>query len=175
MVITLIRHTSVDLPPGICYGQTDVPLSSTFEEEASIVAAKLAGRPFDCVYTSPLTRCTRLAAYCGYADATRDDRLKEINFGLWEMQPFSRIADPCLQDWYDDYFNVAATGGESFRMLHQRLAAFFEELKTLGYRRVGVFAHGGILACAQLYAGNLSRREAFSRMYPYGSVIAICL
>ena len=27
MVVYLIRHTSVDVPQGVCYGQTDVPLN----------------------------------------------------------------------------------------------------------------------------------------------------
>ena len=35
MVVYLIRHTSVDVPQGVCYGQTDVPLNPTFEEEAA--------------------------------------------------------------------------------------------------------------------------------------------
>ena len=33
MEIYLIRHTSVDVPAGYAYGQTDVPLKPTFEEE----------------------------------------------------------------------------------------------------------------------------------------------
>ena len=28
---------------------------------------------------SPLTRCVRLATFCGYPDGERDDRIKEIN------------------------------------------------------------------------------------------------
>ena len=36
MEIYLIRHTSVDVPAGYAYGQTDVPLKPTFEEEAEI-------------------------------------------------------------------------------------------------------------------------------------------
>ena len=35
MEVILIRHTSVDVPVGICYGQTDVPLKESFEEEAA--------------------------------------------------------------------------------------------------------------------------------------------
>ena len=35
MEVILIRHTSVDVPPGVCYGQTDVPLKPTFEQEAA--------------------------------------------------------------------------------------------------------------------------------------------
>lgn len=84
MVVYLIRHTSVDVPQGVCYGQTDVPLNPTFEEEAAQTSARLKGLQFDKVYMSPLTRCVRLATFCGYPDGERDDRIKEINFGDWE-------------------------------------------------------------------------------------------
>ena len=53
MVIYLMRHTAVDVPQGVCYGQTDVPLKPTFETEATQTAANLQGLSFDKVYTSP--------------------------------------------------------------------------------------------------------------------------
>ena len=54
MEVILIRHTSVDVPKGVCYGQTDVPLRDSFEEEASITAQQLQNDVFDAVFTSPL-------------------------------------------------------------------------------------------------------------------------
>ena len=68
MVVYLIRHTSVDVPQGVCYGQTDVPLKPTFEEEAAQTSAQLKGLQFDKVYMSPLTRCVRLATFSGYPE-----------------------------------------------------------------------------------------------------------
>ena len=159
MEIILIRHTSVDVPPGVCYGQTDVPLKDTFEEEARRTLQTLeAYKPFDHVYTSPLTRCTRLATFCSYPDAEQDKRLMEINFGEWEMKPFDANDDPRLQEWYADYLNVAATGGESFAMQYQRVSHFLDELQQKEYRRVALFAHGGVLICAQIYAGLFSAK-----------------
>ena len=95
MEVILIRHTSVDVPPGMCYGQTDVPLKPTFEAEAAVTAENLkAYLPFDHVYTSPLTRCVRLATYCGYPDAERDKRIMEINFGESPGNTSSQIRRP---------------------------------------------------------------------------------
>ena len=160
MEVILVRHTSVDVPPGTCYGQTDVPLRSTFLEEAEAVHRQLAGYgPFDKVYTSPLSRCTRLADYCGHADAVHDVRLLELDFGIWEMQRYDEIRDPRLAAWYADYLHVPATGGESFA----------------GYRRVAVFTHGGVMACAQVYAGLVRPEEAFSRVPSYGGILPILL
>ncbi|MDR3119640.1 MAG: alpha-ribazole phosphatase [Mediterranea sp.] len=173
MKIKLIRHTSVDVPKGICYGQTDVPLKETFPEEAAITRKCIAQEVFDQVFTSPLSRCTKLADYCGYPGAIRDDRLKELDFGAWEMQPFDRIADPRMQEWFDDYLNVPTTGGESFMMQYRRVSAFIDEMKRRGYKHIAVFAHGGVLVCAQIYAGLLKPEDAFSSIPPYGAVIQI--
>lgn len=176
MIITFIRHTSVDVPPGVCYGQTDVPLKPTFEQEAAITAKELeAFLPFDCIYTSPLSRCVRLATFCGYPEAQRDRRILEINFGSWEMKPFDHNNDPRLKEWYADYLNVAATGGESFAMQYQRVSRFLDELKEKSYKRVAVFAHGGVLICAQIYAGLIQPEDAFSALTPYGGIIQIHL
>ena len=174
MEIVLIRHTSVDVPQGTCYGQTDVPVKTTFEQEAAETKKNLEPLgPFDKVYCSPLTRCVKLATYCGYPDAERDNRIKELNFGAWEMQKFDEIKDPRMQEWFDDYLNVPVTGGESFMQLYQRVSAFLDEVIQKPYERVAVFAHGGVLLCAQAYAGLVKFEEAFSALTPYGGVITI--
>ncbi len=173
MDIILIRHTSVDVPKGTCYGQTDVPLNASFEEEAAIVKKHLDEYSFDTVYTSPLSRCVKLATYCGYPDAQRDDRLMEMNMGDWEMQPFDTIADPRMQEWYDDYFNVPATNGESYRELLRRVTSFLDEVKHLQKETVAVFAHGGVLMCAQIYAGLATPEEALRMLTPYGGIVRI--
>ena len=49
MKITLIRHTRVAVPPGICYGQTDVEVAPTFPEEAEAVRKNIAGETFNAV------------------------------------------------------------------------------------------------------------------------------
>lgn len=175
MEIILIRHTSVDVPKGVCYGQTDVPLRDSFKEEATITAQQLQDDVFDAVFTSPLSRCTRLAEHCGYPDAIRDARLKELDFGEWEMQEFDKIDDPRLQEWYDDYFHVAATGGESFMMQLQRVSEFLDEVSRQKYGRVAVFAHGGVLICAQIYAGTLKMEDAFGALTPYGGIVRLQL
>lgn len=173
MKVTLIRHTSVDVPTGVCYGQTDVPLKDSFEEEASAVAGTIENETFDKVFTSPLSRCIKLADYCGFRDAERDDRIKEIHFGEWEMQPYNEIKDSRLETWFDDYINTLAPEGESFQMQYDRVADFLNSLKQSGYTHVGVFAHGGVLLCAQIYAGILSIQDAFGALPPYGGIVTI--
>ena len=104
-----------------------------------------------------------------------DARLLELNFGNWEMQPFLSNPDPRLAEWYADYLHVPATGGESFVQQYHRVAAFLDELRTLPYSHVVVFAHGGVLVCAQIYAGLTRPEEAFSVLPPYGGMVHISL
>lgn len=174
MDIYLVRHTSVDVPKGYTYGQTDVPLRSTFEEEASIVKGKLNGILFDKVFTSPLSRCVRLADYCGFANAQREDDIKEINFGEWEMKSWDELSeDPRSEAWFDDWINVAAPQGESMNGLYRRVSRFLDKLRAGKWEKICLFAHGGVLTSARIYAGQYKMEEAFDNMPEYGAVIKI--
>lgn len=174
MEVILIRHTSVDVPPHTCYGQTDVPVAATFEQEAEETKRNLAQYlPFDAVFSSPLTRATKLAAYCGYPDAETDPRLMEMNMGDWEMQQYDDISDPYIQEWYNDCLRLPTPHGESFTMQRERVDRFLDELREKPYRRVAVFAHGGVLACAAIYAGLYSLETAWDHPTPYGGMIRI--
>ena len=152
MEIYLVRHTSVDIPAGYAYGQTDVPLRPSFEDEAEAVKKNLSGHTFDKVWSSPLTRCTRLAAYCGYPDAEKEDRIKEISFGEWEMKSWDELSsDP----------------------RYTRVSHFLNEIRESDLQKVCIFAHGGVLTCARVYAGEYDLKEAFKNVPSYGTVIRL--
>lgn len=128
---------------------------------------------FDMVYSSPLTRARLLADYCGYHATRLDNRLKELNFGRWEMQLFDRIDDEYIQNWYDNFVDAPIPDGESFREMYNRVANFFDELKTRDFENVLIFAHGGVLACARVYAGLCDLRHAFENLIPFGGMLTI--
>ena len=99
MEVILIRHTSVDVPRGTCYGWSDVPVRDTFEQEAEMMRRQLvAYGNIDAAYSSPLTRARKLATYCGFPDAILDERLKEMNMGDWEMCRYDDIHDPYIEE-----------------------------------------------------------------------------
>ncbi|MEF9986063.1 MAG: alpha-ribazole phosphatase family protein [Bacteroidales bacterium] len=189
MEVYIVRHTSVNVPKGVCYGQSDVSVSETFEDEAKIVYENLKAlkesfgqvTDFDFAFCSPLSRCVKLAEYCGYFNAERDDRIKEINFGEWELCNFNEIKDPVLQEWYNDYLNVRVTGGESFKDQYARVASFLSGLKEKEFSKNGsvtrivVFAHGGVLICARIFVGEITGEQAFNSLTPYGGIVKIVL
>ncbi len=127
MKLYFIRHTSVKISKSVCYGQTNVPLNDTFEQEAEIVKNNLAGIHFDAVLSSPLSRCRKLAKYCGYENPKLHDRLKEINFGDWEMQEWDKIEG--IDKWFDNWLETPAKNGESFRDMYSRFVSFMDDLK----------------------------------------------
>lgn len=171
----LVRHPAVDVAPGTCYGQSDVPLKPGHEADAARLRKELSGHEFDAVLSSPLSRCRILAEECGYGEATIDARLAELDFGEWEMLRFDEISDPRLQLWYADWFNVAPTGGESCRHQQQRLECLIEELKRNGCRKALCFTHGGIIAHAKVMAGLATLSDAFAHPSPFASIVRICL
>lgn len=173
MNLTLVRHTSVAVEKGICYGQSDVGLKDTFEQEATAVKQQLKGRHFDFAYMSPLSRCVRLAAFCGFGSAKCDSRLMELDFGDWEMQPFDKISDPRLQLWYDDYINVAPTGGESFMDQRKRVESFLCGLSGNKNDSIIIFTHGGVILQFLLLCGKITPDKLFDSLPQYGEVVEI--
>ena len=177
MDLYLIRHTSVAVPRGTCYGWTDVPVSENFEVEAEACKRQLAGIRFDRVYTSPLSRARQLATYCGYPDAIMEPRMKEMHMGDWEMKRFDEITDPQLQEYYNNYLDSPTRNGESFRDLYRRVESFLNELKRQAelqkWERVAVFCHGGPIICALVYAGIVPLEEGYANIPDYASVTVI--
>ena len=179
MRITFVRHTAVDVAPGVCYGQSDVRLKETFPQEASVVAESLAnirnesGEEFDAVYRSPLSRCRLLAEACGFPDAVADESLLEMNFGEWEMKRYDEIDDPRLQEWYDSWLSTRATGGESFMDQRRRVRDFIREKRESDERNILVFTHAGVIISAMLEAGLGDISDIFSKQPPFGGIVRL--
>lgn len=165
----MVRHTAVGVPQGTCYGQTNVPLKETFEEEAVIVKEKLRDINFDFVYSSPLSRCRKLAKFCGYGDiVVYDDRLKELHMGDWEMHMWD---DLDMTVWKDDWINNPAPNGESFVQMYKRVASFLDELKNQTASNALIFAHGGVISCARVYFDQADIKKTFDLMPQYGEIV----
>ncbi len=173
MKITLIRHTSVNVEPGICYGQSDVPLDESFSHTAEFIKHKLQVEKYDAIYCSPLSRCVKLAKYCGYETPILDKRLLEINFGDWEMKNWEQISDPRLQHWYDDWINEKPTNGESFQTLISRVEEFLDELKYLPHKQVAIFTHAGVIRAIRIINKLISIKEAFKHKIEYGDIVEL--
>jgi alpha-ribazole phosphatase len=164
MRLFLIRHPQPAVAPGICYGSTDLPL----HEDPARNAAALQGLlpPAAPLYSSPLARC-RLLAEQLHSRPLFDDRLREIDFGNWEMQPWDTIERRLLDDWANDPFNFVPPGGEPVAKLRARVADFLTELPG----EAVLVAHAGVIkVCAAELAGE---RDWFKLIFDYGSISLI--
>ena len=101
-------HTSV----------TDVPLTPAGVEAARAVGARLVGRPFSLVLTSPRSRARRSAELAGFPDAQVDDDLAEWNYGRYEGVSTAQIreTDPGWTVW-----SRPAPGGETANQVRDRV------------------------------------------------------
>lgn len=174
MKIYFIRHTAVDVPAGYAYGQTDVNTKASFTEEAQCVKRKIETIQFDQVWSSPLSRCSKLASFCGFPNAIKESRIMEINFGEWEMKTWEEIsADPRSEKWFNDWVNTPIPQGESLQNQYDRVKDFLDTIRGEKYNNVCLFTHGGVLACARVYIGEISLKEALNKVPPYGTVMPI--
>lgn len=173
MELFLVRHTSVNVPKGVCYGQTDVPLKETFTQEAETVKNQISTLNFGKVYSSPSSRCLALAQFCNFTPVI-DKKLMETNFGDWERQRWNNIRDSRLEQWYADWIKTPATNGESFLDMYNRVALFLSGIHN-SERRILVFTHGGVIMCAKIHAGLTTFRDAFKDSPDFGSVTKITI
>ena len=177
MKITLIRHTSVEVPKGICYGVTDVPLASSFPEELKKVRQKLLYKKFDLVYSSPLARCTSLA--CGIISDQpihTDSRLTELDFGDWEMASWKSIYESeAGKEWFANYVNTRCPNGESFIDLIHRAESFLNDLRRNNLPNVAIFTHVGIIRAMMCLLQDKTPENAFDTPLEYGKMITFNL
>ena len=175
MEIYLIRHTTPLIEKGICYGQTDLDITDSFEEEVSMILPHIPRTNIK-VYSSPLQRCKKLATALYSAEMIEcHDELMELNCGDWEMQKWDEIPKTAIQPWMDDFVNVVVPNGESYVILNDRVVNKFEEIKNKGENAV-IVAHGGVLRSILSYITNTPLKESFDVFtLHYGCVVKITI
>ncbi len=169
MSIYLLRHTKVALPKGLCYGQSDVALSDTYAEEWMEIRHKLEGIVLNSVYSSPLSRCRSLAKHLS-PSITTDERLMELNFGVWEGETWDAIYNSQEgREWFDDYFNISTPGGESYLDLVQRVQAFYSDIREVRGNTL-IVTHAGVIRAFMHLLGEMTLHEAFDTPLDYGAL-----
>ncbi|MGL1933727.1 MAG: alpha-ribazole phosphatase family protein [Fibrobacterales bacterium] len=173
MTLTLIRHTSVATPKGICYGMTDVALHDTFSSEADTLKKKLGTTSFETIICSPLTRCTTLAhTLFPESPITTDTRIAEMHFGDWEMETWDSIYNSSDgKKWFKDYITLPCPNGESFSLLMIRAAACIASLPQ--HSSIAVITHAGVIRALLATYTSLTPTETFDQSIEYGEIITL--
>lgn len=172
MEIYFVRHTTPAIEKGVCYGQTDLDVASSFDVELEGVLAQLPTH-VDAVFSSPLRRCATLASKINNRPIL-DKRIVELNFGDWEMQKWDDIPINEIQPWYDDFVYEACLNGESYFELSERAINFYNDVLRLEQKVVVIVTHSGIIRSLLAYLNGIELKESFDEFkIPYGAVFKV--
>lgn len=166
MDIFLIRHTTPAVTYGTCYGFADLDLAATFPEEAARIQRILPGKQFT-VFASPLQRCSKLATFLFGTPFQTDERLKEVNFGDWEMKTWEQIPETTPKTWMADYLHKPMPNGESYIQLYERSTAAFRDIIAAG-KDAAIVTHGGVIRSILAYATNTPLESSYGIRVEYG-------
>lgn len=169
MNIYVIRHGETDANKNhLLQGTIDWPLNDYGIELAEITGKNMKGIKFDACFSSPLKRAKQTAEIVlknsdNNIDIQYDDRIKEINMGIYEGKCFSPdnlqvpITLILLFKW-NAFFCGRFKGGETAREVCKRTQDFLKELSTKNYENVLVSTHG----CATRAMLNMLYDNKFS-------------
>lgn len=174
-MLYLLRHTRVAWPPGLCYGQSDVPLADTFPQELAAIRAAWPAELTDCrVRCSPLSRCVRLAEGLGLSYQV-DARLMELNFGQWEGKAWDDLPPEELNPWMEDFVEQAPPGGESYQQLAVRAAAAWADGQAEGPGEPWLWVtHAGVIRAMRCQARGWPLARGFEVEVGYGEWLEAC-
>ena len=141
--LTLIRHGDTEWSlTGRHTGWTDIPLVASGRRQAELLGARLAGRSFSLVMSSPLSRAFETCRLAGLGDAVVVDAdLREWNYGDLEGLTSDEIRR-LLPGW--TIWSGPVPGGETSGEVGQRAdRVIARALSAAG--DVAIFAHGHLL------------------------------
>lgn len=149
MKLWLLRHARVTVPPGLCYGASDVPADSVSTEAVALAFASQPS-PHCPLFASPLARTRSLAQALrqqrsDLPETIFDVRLQEMNFGHWEMQRWDDIPRSAFDAWMSDFAYHRFGGKESAQELIDRVAEALQDLRTLGQPEALWITHAGVI------------------------------
>jgi probable phosphoglycerate mutase len=140
MAIWLVRHGETEWSiSGQHTGTTDIALTPEGELQAVAIGKMLAGRAFDHVFASPMTRAQQTARLAGFGDRTVvTEGLREYDYGEFEGLTTKEIW-ATHPEW--ELFRDGCPGGEMPDAMAERVDAFLAEVREL-QGNVLLFGHG---------------------------------
>lgn len=170
MKIYIIRHGETDANKnGVLQGTSNWPLNEDGIKLAQITGEKMKDIKFDACFSSPLDRAKHTAELVlnnsgnGDVNIQYDDRLKELNMGIYEGKKFKPnelevpIVKILLFKW-NAFLCGRFKGGETAREVCKRTQSFLKELSNKNYENVLVSTHG----CALRAMLNMLYKNKFS-------------
>jgi alpha-ribazole phosphatase len=178
MDLYILRHSPVDNPEGLCYGQSEMPIKKDFSHGLEILKDYFSRIQNLSVYHSGSLRTQFLGDALGFKHAIPDARLHELNFGNWEGKPWKDIPEKEIQHWMYRYYFSKVTGGESFEEMNQRIRDFIKSILVPRIQSPSpllVITHAGPIRCFLLYFLKINPYNLFHWKIPEGEFWKVSL
>lgn len=167
--VWLVRHADVAAQwHGHAYGNLDVPLSPTGEEQTRTLGAAFQKIPLVRVHSSDLARAQAmgqaLAAHSG-ARFTQDPRLREIWRGEWQgmrSEEFRRRWEEQRADFLRDPWHWKGHRGESDADVYERAwPALLEVVREHAGAHLALTSHYNVIRVLATRALGLNTQQSF--------------
>jgi alpha-ribazole phosphatase len=177
--LVFLRHGDIAGFHNRYLGITNAHLSEKGQEQAARAGRNLSMEKFDAIYCSPLDRCLETLKKLNRPENVFfDERIREINFGLWEGKTFAEI-----NEQYPDVVSEWAKGDPAFRFpagenisdFQDRVSDFAHQFYDVSGKNFLIISHGGVirhLICAFL---NISFDNYLYFRIDYGRFILLDL
>jgi alpha-ribazole phosphatase len=148
-----VRHAAA-ATPGICYGRTDIVVALDPEDAAAQIMRRLR-RKIQVIVSSPSQRCVTPARVLARELSLHlriDPRLSELDFGVWEKQPWSCLFandSESFQLWASDTMHQAPPRGETGRELVDRVLS---AANTASQKTSLLVTHAGVIRALRALA-----------------------
>ena len=174
-MIYLLRHGEIPQNfPRRFIGQTEMALTDRGQEQARWWRGKLAGVPFEAVYSSDLGRCRHTAdIVTDGGEVTLEPRLREITLGSWEGLSVEEVQERFPDQWEArgaDLAGYRPDDGESFDDLLARALPALEEIADRHSGPVLVVTHAGVIHALVSMALGLDLQNLFNFAVDYASL-----
>ncbi|MBE5942023.1 MAG: histidine phosphatase family protein [Lachnospiraceae bacterium] len=165
MEIYIVRHgQTIWNASNLLQGNADIELNEKGRALAGETGMNLEDVSFDKIYSSPLIRAYETACLIrGHRNIPiiRDERLKELNFGVNEGKNFKALLEDTSTPFHH-FFDApelyeAPERGETFEQICERGKAFMKEViepQQEQLERVMIVAHGAMNKAMMCYIKN---------------------
>lgn len=162
MYLYIIRHGETNWNKEMrLQGQSDIPLNEYGIDLAKVTADALKDVNFDCVYSSPLSRAYETAKILvqDKCPIIKDERLKEISFGVDEGVNKDELGDHFTNFFFSPEKYTPSEGGETIEELCHRTLDFLEDIiypmKDTD-KKILIVAHGALNKAIMANLKNVS-------------------
>ncbi|TAF83948.1 MAG: alpha-ribazole phosphatase, partial [Sphingobacteriales bacterium] len=115
-----------------------------------------------------------LASFLSKDNFVMDDKIKELNFGNWELQAWNSINSKQLDAWMADFVNYKIPNGESFIELAHRCGLFWELIKqNCSHQNLFVITHAGVIRSVLANILQFPLHKSFDIQIDYASITKI--